>query len=567
MPGLDVLRVLDAPAVRRWCAAALAGMAAARAEIDDLNVYPVPDGDTGTNLALTMSSVVDAVQAGSDDLAGTVRAMAHGALMGARGNSGVILSQVLRGFADVLGALEQAGPADLARALSRAAELAYAAVANPVEGTLLTVAREAAEAVQVLDGDLAQLVRRARETAADSLARTPDLLPQLQAAGVVDAGGRGFCILLEALEQVVTGKAPAPVPPLLVARDRSGLARARESGSEQFAYEVQYLLRDAEDGAVEVLREALAQLGDSLVVVGDHGLHNVHVHVNNVGAALEAGVEAGRPFRVTVTRFADQVAADVGQVAADQVAADQVAADPFRAGPHERSGRRTVVAVVPGPGLARLFTSGGARVVHGGPTANRSTTNRSTTDLSAAELLAAVRCAGSREVVLLPNDVTVRAVAEKAAEHARQDGLDVQVVPTGSVVQGLAALAVADPERVLAEDVRAMTEAAGATRWAELTYAVRSCSTPAGPCRAGEVLGLVEGVVVAVGTDLEQVACSLLLRLVDGGSELVTLVAGSQLPDGFCDRLAAYAGQVQATVEVVVCDGGQPHYPLLLGVE
>jgi len=293
----------------------------------------------------------------------------------------------------------------------------------------------------------------------------------------------------------------------------------------------------------------------------------VHVHVNPVGAALEAGVEAGRPFRVTVTRFADQVAADVGQVAADQVAADQVAADPFRAGPHERSGRRTVVAVVPGPGLARLFTSGGARVVHGGPTANRSTTNRSTTDLSAAELLAAVRCAGSREVVLLPNDVTVRAVAEKAAEHARQDGLDVQVVPTGSVVQGLAALAVADPERVLAEDVRAMTEAAGATRWAELTYAVRSCSTPAGPCRAGEVLGLVEGVVVAVGTDLEQVACSLLLRLVDGGSELVTLVAGSQLPDGFCDRLAAYAGQVQATVEVVVCDGGQPHYPLLLGVE
>jgi len=562
VPGLDVLRVLDAMAVRRWCAAALAGMTAARAEIDDLNVYPVPDGDTGTNLALTMSSVVDAVQAGSDDLAGTARAMAHGALMGARGNSGVILSQVLRGFADVLGALEQAGPADLARALSRAAELAYAAVANPVEGTLLTVAREAAEAVQALDGDLAQLVRRARETAADSLARTPDLLPQLQAAGVVDAGGRGFCILLEALEQVVTGQAPAPVPPLLVARDRSGLARARESGSEQFAYEVQYLLRDAEDGAVEVLREALAQLGDSLVVVGDHGLHNVHVHVNDVGAALEAGVEAGRPFRVTVTRFADQVAADVGHVGADQVAAD-----PFRAGPHERSGRRTVVAVVPGPGLARLFTSGGARVVHGGPTANRSTTNRSTTDLSAAELLAAVRCAGSREVVLLPNDVTVRAVAEKAAEHARQDGLDVQVVPTGSVVQGLAALAVADPERVLAEDVRAMTEAAGATRWAELTYAVRSCSTPAGPCRAGEVLGLVEGVVVAVGTDLEQVACSLLLRLLDGGSELVTLVAGSQLPDGFCDRLAAYAGQVQATVEVVVCDGGQPHYPLLLGVE
>jgi len=550
VPGPDVLRVLDADAVRRWCAAALAGLTAARDEIDDLNVYPVPDGDTGTNLQLTMSSAleaVEAVQTTADGLAATAQAMAYGALMGARGNSGVILSQLLRGLAEVLGPLQQAGPTDLARALSRAADLAYAAVASPVEGTLLTVAREAAEGVQALDGDLAELVRRAREVAAESLARTPDLLPQLKAAGVVDAGGRGFCVLFEALERVVTGQVPAPEPALLIARDRTALVGARESGSEQFAYEVQYLLRDASDVALEQLREVLAGLGDCLVVVGDRGLHNVHVHVNDVGAALEAGVEAGRPFRVTVTRFADQRQTD--HVQGHQLQVDQV-------GPDDRPGR-VVVAVAPGRGLARLFADGGAVVVDGGPTASPST----------AELLTAVRRAGTREVVLLPNDANVRAVAVAAAEQARAGGLGVGVVPTGSVVQGLAALAVADPDRAFCDDLTAMTEAAAATRWAELTRAIRTCGTPAGPCVAGDVLGLLEGVVVTVGADLEQVAQLLLRRLLAPGGELVTMVAGAEVPDGLCDRLSSYVRQLRSVAQVVVCAGGQPHYPLLLGVE
>jgi len=553
VPGPDVLRVLDADAVRRWCAAALAGLTAARDEIDDLNVYPVPDGDTGTNLQLTMSSVleaveaVEAVQATADGLAATAQAMAYGALMGARGNSGVILSQLLRGLAEVLGPLQQVGPKDLARALSRAADLAYAAVASPVEGTLLTVAREAAEGVQALDGDLAELVRRAREVAGESLARTPDLLPQLKAAGVVDAGGRGFCVLLEALERVVTGQVPAPEPALLIARDRTALSGARESGSEQFAYEVQYLLRDASDVALEQLREVLAGLGDCLVVVGDRGLHNVHVHVNDVGAALEAGVEAGRPFRVTVTRFADQRQTDHMQ--GDQLQVDQVR-------PEDRAGR-AVVAVAPGRGLARLFADGGAVVVDGGPTSSPST----------AELLTAVRRAGTREVVLLPNDPNVRAVAVAAAEQARAGGLAVGVVPTGSAVQGLAALAVADPDRAFCDDLTAMTEAAAATRWAELTRAVRTCGTPAGPCVAGDVLGLLEGVVVTVGADLEQVAQLLLRRLLAPGGELVTMVAGAEVPDGLCDRLSSYVRQLRSVAQVVVCEGGQPHYPLLLGVE
>ncbi|MCA1710668.1 MAG: DAK2 domain-containing protein [Actinobacteria bacterium] len=504
-----MLQALDAAALRQWCLASRDALTAARTEIDDLNVYPVPDGDTGTNLQLTMSSVADAVAAAPADMAGTAKAMAYGALMGARGNSGVILSQLLRGLAEVLGEQEQAGPEDVQRALVRAAELGYAAVATPVEGTILTVAREAAaSAAEIGRSTLEAVVRAGAAGATAALARTPDQLPQLKAAGVVDAGGRGLCVLLDALEQVVTGAAPAlPAPVLLVPRDRSGLVAAREAGSDEFAYEVQFLLRDASEDAVEVLKEQLGALGDSLVVVGGDGLHNVHVHVNDVGAAVEAGVDAGRPFRITVTRFADQIAAEQLPVM------------------NEKPTGRRVVAVCAGTGLTELYERAGAIVVDGGPTANPST----------AELLDAVHRAGACEVVLLPNDGNTVNVAAAAAEAAREEGRSVAVVRTRSVVQGLAALAVADPERSFADDVAAMAEAAGSTRWAEVTTAVRESMTMAGVCRPGDVLGLIEGDVDAA--------------------------------DALHERLATYVEKAHPTVEVVAYEGGQPHYPVLLGVE
>ena len=535
-----MLEVLDAVAVRRWCSTGRQDLAAARDEIDDLNVYPVPDGDTGTNLLLTMEAVDDAVRAAGDDTAATVRAMAHGALMGARGNSGVILSQLLRGLAEVLEV--DGSPAGVRRALARAAELAYAAVARPVEGTLLTVARECAEAVAALDGDLAEVVRAARTAAAASLRRTPDLLPALAAAGVVDAGGRGLCVLLEALEKVVTGQGDdGRVAQVLVPRDRSGLAAVREAGADAFAYEVQYLLRDAADDAVERLKGELAALGDCLVVVGGSpaapGLFNVHVHVNDVGAAVEAGLDAGRPFRITVTRFVDQVAG-------------QHPPAPGRTG-------RAVVAVAPGAGLHGLLAGSGAVVVDGGPARGPST----------AELLAAVRAAGAAEVVLLPNDANTLAVASAAASAAREEGCSVAVVPTRSAVQGLAALAVADAARPFEDDVAAMAEAAGSTRFGEVTLAVREAVTMAGICRPGDVLGLLEGDVALLGTDLETVAYDLLDRMLAGGGELVTVVTGADAPDGVGERLQASVEHGHPAVEVVVYAGGQPHYPLLLGVE
>jgi len=524
-----LLQVLDAAAVRQWCSAAVEALTAARQEIDDLNVYPVPDGDTGTNLQLTMIATAEAVLRAPRDLAGTLAAVVQGSLLGARGNSGVILSQLLRGLCESLGG--PAGPEELRAALVRSAESAYGAVATPVEGTVLTVAREAAAAAR--GADLVSVVRSARAAAAASLARTPELLPALKAAGVVDAGGRGWCVLLEALESVVTGEPVVADPGLLVPRAVGAATAAREAGSDAFAYEVQYLLRDTDDAAVARLRDVLGALGDSLVVVGGDGLFNVHVHVNDVGAAVEAGIEAGRPFRVTVTRFADQV--------------------PVPA-PAGGEAARVVVAVATGEGLVKAYSELGVTVVEGGPTANPST----------AELLAAMT---GREVVLLPNDRNVTAVAQAAAEHARQQGRAVAVVPTRSVVQGLAAASVGDPDRPFDDDVAAMAAAAGATRWAEVTTAVRDAETSAGACRTGDVLGLLDGTVVRVGEDVDAVARELLHRLLEPGGELVTVVVGASADPDVGARLGAWLSEVHPMLSVVVLQGDQPHYPLLLGVE
>src|SRR6266540_3986673 len=310
----------------------LDGLRRHQREIDDLNVYPVPDGDTGTNLVLTVAAADEALALEADALASlghALRCAARGALLGARGNSGVILSQILRGLADALAAAPLAGGRALATALATAASAAYQAVAQPVEGTILTVVRAAAQAAAAADSDdLATVARAAADAARAALARTPEQLPVLARAGVVDAGGRGLCVMLDALVEVITGERPSDEP-VVPASVRPPLTMARESGSDDYAYEVQFLL-DATETAVAPLKQSLAKLGDSLVVVGGDGTWNVHVHVNDVGAAVEAGVEAGRPHRITVTRSADR--RDPG--------GDQGQRRPLRGDPAQRPQRR-----------------------------------------------------------------------------------------------------------------------------------------------------------------------------------------------------------------------------------
>jgi DAK2 domain fusion protein YloV len=550
-----VLDSLDAAAVRRWCAVGLDALRRHRAEIDELNVYPVPDGDTGTNMVLTFGAAWEAIaadQASDGDSPGpgaVLQRMARAALMGARGNSGVILSQLLRAMAETVGSAPAIRGRLLADALATAARAAWRAVAEPVEGTVLSVATAAAEVAGAADtDDLAVVAEAAAQGATEALARTPEQLPVLARAGVVDAGGRGLVVLLNALVEVVTGRAPATEPPLRVVRDAATLTVPRETGSPEYAYEVQYLL-DASEEAVATLRTQLLALGDSVVIVGsgmtsdDPGsgarlpVWNVHVHVNDVGAAIEAGVRAGRPHRISVTRFADETAPT---------------------GPTAREpGARGLVVVASGPGLAKIFEEEGAVVVTSGPGTSPST----------RDLLQAIQATGAGLVAVLPNDPDVLAVAQAAAEQARAAGIDVGVVPTKSPVQAMAAIAVRDPDRHFHDDMIAMAEAAGACRYAEVTIATKPALTVAGRCEAGDVLGLVEGDVNVIGRDLRETCLTLLDRMLGGGGELVTLVLGADAPDGLGEALAAHLAQAWPFVEVRTYDGGQPHHPLLVGVE
>ncbi|MEU6202503.1 DAK2 domain-containing protein [Micromonospora musae] len=543
-----MLDTLDAAAVRRWCADGLAALKRHQTEIDRLNVYPVPDGDTGTNMVLTLTSAQQALAMDLDTLPDgevtphghALRLMARGALLGARGNSGVILSQILRGLADTAGAEPVVRGHALTSALRDATAAAYRAVARPVEGTLLSVVAAATAGAERADtDDLCAVAAAAAEEAAVALARTPEQLPALARAGVVDAGGRGLCLLLDALVEVVTGERPTRPTPAPRAAVRPATA-VRETGSDQYGYEVQFLL-DADPEAVDRLRDALDALGDSLVIVGDgvagSGTWNVHVHVNDVGAAIEAGVDAGRPHGISVTRFADQSAPPA----------------PATAGQAAPPAGRAAVVVAPGAGIAELFRGEGATVVPGNP--------------STGEVLDAIRASGAARVVVLPNDANTEAVASAAAKEAHRLGVKVSVVPTRSPVQALAALAVRDPGRRFEDDVIAMAEAAGACRYAEVCHASREALTVAGPCQPGDVLALVEGEVHLIGVDLVDTCVAMVDRMLGGGGELVTLISGADAPDGLVDAVRAHVGRRWPFVEVQAYPGGQPHYPLLVGVE
>jgi dihydroxyacetone kinase-like predicted kinase len=378
------------------------------------------------------------------------------------------------------------------------------------------------------------------------LARTPEQLPALARAGVVDAGGRGLVVLLEAFVTSLTGEAsPVFVPPPAGAGPAPGGVMERVAGSVEFGYEVQFLL-DAPAAAIGSLREALGALGDSLVVVGDDPTWHVHVHVNDVGAAIEAGIAAGRPSRIAVTRFAEQIAElRSGQ---ERVEPSTDAFPPVPAG--QGSG---VVVVCSGRGIGELLAAEGAMVLTGTP--------------STGEVLAAIQATGAPRVVVLPNDANVMAVANTAAAEARAVGIRAGVVPTRSPVQALAAMAVRDTSRRFEDDVIAMAEAAARCRSAELTVAAREALTVAGRCQPGDVLAIVDGEVNLIGQDLERTACLLLDRMLGAGGELVTLIAGQGAPAGLGETVRRHVAAAWPFVEVQCYEGGQPHYPLLVGVE
>ncbi|MBW4716636.1 DAK2 domain-containing protein [Saccharothrix obliqua] len=529
------MQALDAVAVRRWADACVRSLDANRDDIDRINVFPVPDGDTGTNLSQTMRSAQDSLLRTPADSAGqALAALARGALAGARGNSGVILSQVLRGLAEAAQGASTAGGQAIRRALHRADELATAAVSKPVPGTVLTVLHAAAEAARDCPSDaLDEVVTAAAKAGAEALADTPRQLAVLAKAGVVDAGAKGLVVLLDSLVAVITGQPVETTTAAPPPRSREALTTAREAGSGEFEYEVMYLLDGTPD--VAALKRRLSALGDCVSVVGDGaGLWTVHVHCNDIGAAVEAGVEAGRPHRITVARFADQIAAQAPRFGRD----------------------RAVVVLVEGAGALELFRSEGA--VAAAPTADP------------ADLLALVVSTRARHVTVLPGDPALREPLELVVAQAAEAGQDVVVVPTFSPVQALSALAVHDPARRPGDDVVAMAEAAAATRRGEVRVSDRDAITWAGRCRPGDLLAMLDGEVVAVEPgpgDPLGLSRRLVDRMLAAGGELVTALLGEGAPDGLADLLEEHLRVAHPEVELAAYQGGQPGAVLVVGVE
>jgi DAK2 domain fusion protein YloV len=551
-PVHDVLDQLAPVDLRRIVATYRDTLRAHQDELNRLNVYPVPDGDTGTNMALTLESVVGELDGASGDGMDQVcEAIRHGSLMGARGNSGVILSQILRGLADTFSPLEAISAADVARGLRTAADAAYQAVLRPVEGTILTVVRSAAESVEqaVADGEstLTGLLEHASDAAREAVARTPELLPALREAGVVDAGGRGFELLLASWLNVVSGK-PVPAPqvvntPAAVDAHLNAHAPRRHDELEGGRYEVMFFL-GADDAKVPAFKDAWDALGDSIVVVGGDGLWNCHVHTDQIGAAIEAGIAAGTPYRIQVTDLVEQVQ----HLEQEPWVVDQAA-------PPTEHVTTAVVAVAVGEGLRRLLgTLGVQQVVAGGQSMNPST----------AQILEAVAACDADAVIVLPNNKNIVPVARQVPELT---DVPVDVVPTAAVVEALAALVVYDPEKTMAENTEAMAEEAQRVRAGEVTQAVRDSNAECGPIRAGDWIAITrDGIVAAVPSALDA-AVALLDALVDDDSELVTVLVGEEAREQDVAALGDHLGKAHPDCEVELHRGDQPLYPFLIGVE
>jgi DAK2 domain fusion protein YloV len=534
----------DREAVEKLVDAALASLEANRARIDDLNVYPVPDGDTGTNLTMTVRAVADAVDhtsaASRHSLA---RDVARGALMGARGNSGVIFSQIVRGAADVLG--ETSEPlidADAtARALRGASDAAYRAVRRPVEGTMLSVIRELAEEAEARAPEhppIGELLRDLVRRGEDALARTPEQLQVLKDAGVVDAGGAGLVELVRGVAAAVTGE-PIPEPPPI---EEHLSHEAIHQEPSQFRYCTVFLI-EGEDLDRETLEDELEKLGDSLLVVGDPSAIKVHVHTDDPGAALSVGTKVGTIDRIEIANMHEQT-----QQREERLLSLVPDAEPAKSG---------VVAVVAGEGNRKLFESlaanlGPISIVEGGQTMNPST----------ADLLRAVQSIDAEEAIILPNNSNIVLAAEHAAANADRT---VEVVPTTSIPAGLAAMVAFDGSRTAAENAKEMREAIESVATGEVTIASRDVQMNGIPITKGEWLGLSEGEPVSGGSDFDDVTYAVVERLLSEPRELLTLLVGRDGAklQGVLDRIA----EKHPEVEVDVQEGGQPHYHLLLSAE
>ncbi|MGI8936613.1 MAG: DAK2 domain-containing protein [Iamia sp.] len=552
---------LGADELRQVVAAFRDSLRAHQALINQLNVYPVPDGDTGTNMALTLESVVGELETADADLASTCKAVSHGSLMGARGNSGVLLSGILRGVAVTVSEADGLDGPTLAKALRAASDGAYAAVPRPVEGTILTVIREAAEAAEEVvgaDGSAPTLVAVAEAAQArgrDALRRTPEMLPVLAQAGVVDAGGAGLLLLVDAVLHVADGRAlpEAPEEDESAAPDLEALRDHADAGAHDahdvgdLRYEVMYFL-EAPDETIPAFKDVWGGIGDSIVVVGGDGIWNCHIHTDDIGASIEAAVDIGRPRSIRVTDLLEQVEEERWVREGAAAAADEPP-------PPREPVPTAVVAVATGAGVKRIFHAMHVhQVVHGGQSMNPST----------QDLAEAVEAAPAEEVVILPNNKNIIAVAEQVQALTEKV---VRVVPTRGVAEGFAALICYDPQASAEVNAQGMGEAADAVVAGEITKAVRDSTCDVGPIAEGDWLGIAREGIRAVGSELSEVACDLLGGLITEEHEILTLIEGEGASTGSTRGITEWLAENHPDLAAEIHHGGQPMYPYHLGLE
>jgi DAK2 domain fusion protein YloV len=529
--------------MKRLIQAGLVWLHKHQAVINALNVYPVPDGDTGTNMLLTMQSAYREIEHSPEHQVGAIaHQVSHGALMGARGNSGVILSQIFRGFARSLEGVEQFDSVQFAAALREAARMAYKGVMKPVEGTMLTVARESAEAAvsaAASSTDLSFVLEQVVHEARRSVTRTPTLLAVLAEAGVVDAGGQGLFVILEGMLRYAKGEDVTAETELETEMDLHAL---HPDGEEGYGYDIQFII-SGEALNVDEIGEAIASMGDSALVVGDTRVVKVHVHSPEPGTPLNYGASIGSISSVIVENMQEQYQEFILSKAQQPAA------------PVEPLGGTSTVIVAPGVGLQSVFESLGASVVvAGGQTMNPST----------EQLLKAVEGAPTDDVIILPNNKNIVMAAEQAASLSNKN---VKVVRTITVPQGISALLALNYQAELADNVRIMTDAAACLETVEITTAVRSVQIDGIDVQEGEVIGLVNGKLRVKGSKPEQVAHLSLQEIGVEDYEIITIYYGEMVSadeaESLADEiLAQYPGQ-----EVEVVDGGQPHYHYILSAE
>lgn len=534
--------------------------------VNALNVFPVPDGDTGTNMLLTMRAAYRRIENSDEMHAGRMaQELAHGALMGARGNSGVILSQIWRGFARSLTDKEVATAADIAAALKEAAETAYKGVMRPVEGTILTVVREGSEEAQDAlskSADLRFLLERVLERSQQTLERTPEMLDALKQAGVVDSGGQGFVYILEGMLRYVNGDLiketaqpqPAVAPP---SAPHAGQAHAPthdhlpaqalaapDGGALEFPYDVQFILT-GQSLDVSAVRDAIDAMGDSTLVVGDERVIKVHVHVADPGQPLSYAVTVGSVSDVVVENMQEQMEAIIAHPPA-------VNHQHLSSAPSSGLG---VVAVAAGPGLSDIFRSlGAAAIVNGGQGHNPST----------EEIVHAIEEAPNQRILVLPNNKNVILAAEAACELTTKE---VRVVPTRTAPQGISAMLALNPDGDLHEVREMMVRAGKQVASAEITLASRTVTMDGVDVTEGEMIGLVDGHICASGATLQEVLVDTLDRMSVADRELLSVYYGEDVQPAEAEQLSQQIEALYPHLEIELLPGGQPYYMYILGAE